>query len=116
MVGWTFIHVGVSNLISNPNIDGETALLPEGQGCGTGKFEDGSDILSEYGSGSGSYTYVHTHLRIHIHIRLHIRKRIRIHILKHILIHYIYTYVQIPILRTVHACTYSICTYTNTYT
>jgi hypothetical protein len=26
------------------------------QGCGTGKFEDGSgsDILSEYGSGSGS--------------------------------------------------------------
>jgi hypothetical protein len=38
------------------------------QGCGTGKFEDGSgsDILSEYGSGygssSGSYTYIYEYV------------------------------------------------------
>ncbi len=57
------------------------------QGCGTGKFEDGcgSDILSDYGSGSspGSGS-------IHIHIRMcaRIRKRIHMHILKHILIQY----------------------------
>ncbi len=56
--------------------------------------------------------YIQIHLRILLHICVHIRKRICIQILKHILMQYIYictvyTYVQIPILRTVHACTYT---------
>jgi hypothetical protein len=48
----------------------------------------------------------------HVHTYT-VHLRIRIHLCVHILIQYIYIYVQIPILRTVHACTY---TCTNTYT
>jgi hypothetical protein len=48
--------------------------LPNYQGCGTGKFEDGSgsDTLSEYSSGSGSssrsYTYIHIYEHIYMYV------------------------------------------------
>jgi hypothetical protein len=42
------------------------------QGCGTGKFEDGSgsDILFEYGSGSGSgsYTCIYIYIFVNVYI------------------------------------------------
>jgi hypothetical protein len=40
------------------------------QGCGSGKFEDGSgsDILSEYGSGSGSNTCILTYMYEYIYV------------------------------------------------
>jgi hypothetical protein len=36
----------------------------DSQGCGAGKFEDGSgsDILSDYSSGSGSYTCIYKYI------------------------------------------------------
>jgi hypothetical protein len=41
----------------------------QNQGCGTGKFEDGSgyEILSEYGSGSGSYTCIYMYVYVYVY-------------------------------------------------
>jgi hypothetical protein len=97
------------------------------QGCGIGKFEDGSgsDILSHYGFGSGPvsapvpvpapvrviYMHIHIHVRMrirecaytHIHIHMLIRicaclcKRIHIHILNILYTYTIHIHVHIHI-------------------
>jgi hypothetical protein len=88
------------------------------QGCGTGKFEDGSgsNILSDYGSGSGSRpgsgSYMHIHILYMyeyrcIHICERIRKRICIHILKHTIIQYIGIHLHAYTYMNTYVCTYS---------
>jgi hypothetical protein len=61
------------------------------QGCGTGKFEDGSGSGSGSSSGSGSYTYIHIYEYIYIYVYIFANV-------------YVYTYWNIYI------------TYTNMYT
>ncbi len=74
------------------------------QGCGTGKFEDGSgsDILPDYDSIRVPAPvpfpgHIHVPVRIRICVRIH--KRICIRILKHILIQFIYIYTYVRILK-----------------
>jgi hypothetical protein len=49
-----------------------TVTLWKVQGCGTRKFEDGSgsDIFSDYGSGSssGSYTCIYIYEYVHVYV------------------------------------------------